>query len=62
MARKSFKDVTFEKIIRNAFEAGFRSLSGDPARPETPSRKREPTPAETHRQTEDLGDLATTLP
>jgi hypothetical protein len=62
MARKKVGDITFEEIIRDAFEAGFRSLGGDPVRPEPRSRKPEPPATETRREVDDLGEFATTLP
>jgi hypothetical protein len=48
MASRRFAKITFDEIIRDAFDAGFRSLSGDPIRPEPRSRKREMSPAEAH--------------
>jgi hypothetical protein len=61
MASKRFGDITFEEIIRDAFEAGFRSLEGNPVRPGSRSRKPEPVAAETQLEDDDLGELATTL-
>jgi len=61
MARKVLGDITFEEIIRDAFEAGFRSLKGDPVRPESRSRKPDAAAAENHLEADDLGELATTL-
>ena len=62
MTRRKIGDVTFEEIIREAFEAGFRALDGNPVRSEPRSRKREPAARDPRPETDDLGELATTLP